>query len=100
MENDFVKLENEFSVDHVKKANRKRIALAISTLEKFDEGQKKGIFEYTNEYFPDLKFDGKSFEISNEEDLKNLLFGIEQRFYTTPVTNEKRCASAVYSLEA
>ena len=100
LENDFVKLENEFSVDHVKKANRKRIALAISTLEKFDEGQKKGIFEYTNEYFPDLKFDGKSFEISNEEDLKNLLFGIEQRFYTTPVTNEKRCASAVYSLEA
>jgi len=45
LENDFVKLENEFSVDHVKKANRKRIALAISTLEKFDESQKR---EFSN----------------------------------------------------
>lgn len=53
----------------------------------------------TNNYFPHLRFNGTSFEVRNEEDLKNLLYGIEQRFYTTVATYEKRCASAVYSLE-
>ena len=98
LENDFINLKENFSVDQVKKSNRKRIAIAMDTLKQFDKNQKKRIFEYTNQYFPDLKFNGDSFEISNEEDLKNLLYGIEQRFYTTPVTNEKRCASAVYKL--
>lgn len=41
----------------------------------------------------------KNFAQLHEEDLKNLLYGIEQRFYTTVATYEKRCASAVYSLE-
>ena len=96
--NKFIKLQDGFSAVQVKKSNRKRIAMAMDTLNKFNKKQKKMIFEYTNDYFPDLKFDGKSFEVSNEEDLKNLLYGIEQRFYTTPVTKEKRCASAVYAL--
>lgn len=98
LENDFVNLQGDFSAARVGKANRKRIALAMDTLAKFSKKQRKEIFEYTNDYFPDLKFDGKSFEISDEDDLKNLLNGIEQRFYTTPVTKEKRCASAVYDL--
>lgn len=96
--NDFIKLQGGYSAPLVKKSNRKRIALAIDTLDKLDEEQKQGIFAYTNEYFPNLKFDGDSFEVSNEDDLKNLLYGIEQRFYTTPITKEKRCASAVYTL--
>lgn len=74
------------------------MAIAIDMLKQFDRHQKKRIFEYTNQYFPDLKFNGNFFEISNEEDIKNLLYGIEQRFYTRPVTNEKRWASAVYKL--
>lgn len=96
--NEFINLQSGFSAVQVKKSNRKRIAMAMDTLSKFDNNQKKRIFEYTNKYFPDIKFDGESFEISNEDDLKNLLYGIEQRLYTTPVTNEKRCASAVYVL--
>ena len=67
----------------------------MKTLNEFSEAQKTEIFQYTSEYYPDLKFDGNAFEVQDEEDLKNLLYGIEQRLYTTPVTNEKRCASAV-----
>ena len=67
----------------------------MDTLNKLDEQQKKEIFSYTDKYYPDLKYDGKAFEIKNEEDMKNLLYGIEQRFYTTPVTNEKRVANSV-----
>ena len=98
LENEFISLQGGFSADQVKKSNRKRIAMAMDTLSKFNDDQKKKILEYTNKYFPDINFDGKSFEVSNEDDLRNLLYGIEQRLYTTPVTNEKRCASAVYTL--
>jgi hypothetical protein len=37
----------------------------------------------------------ESFSISNEEDLKKLLYGIEQRYYTTKVGNEKRLANSI-----
>lgn len=47
-----------------------------------------------------LKFDqaNQKFEISNDEDLKLLVYGIEQRFYTTPFGNEKRCANSVTTM--
>lgn len=96
---EFIDLWEGYSAEDVKKANRKRIAMAINTLRNFKPKQKKEIFQYTREYFPDLEYDGKSFKIKGEEDLKNLLFGIEQRLYTTPVTKEKRCASAVFTLQ-
>lgn len=95
LKNDFINLENDFNVDSVKKSNRKRIAMAMKILEDFSDEQKRAIFEYTNDYYPDLKFDGNKFQVKDENDLKNLLYGIEQRLYTTPVTNKKMCASAV-----
>ena len=95
----FIKLKDDYSVKSVKKANRKRIALAMKSLSEYTDKQKNTIFSYTSDYFPDLQFDGTSFEVSSEDDLKNLLYGIEQRLYTTVATNEKRCASSVYSLE-
>lgn len=98
LKNDFINLENRFCAASVKKSNRKRIALAAKTLKDFSDEQKREIFRYTNEYYPNLKFDGSAFEVKNEEDLKNLLYGIEQRLYTTPITNEKRCASAVRTI--
>lgn len=91
----FVCLKNAFSTKSVKKSNRKRIALATKILNDFSDEQKRDIFQYTSDYYPNLKFDGNKFEIKDENDLKNLLYGIEQRLYTTPVTKEKRCASAV-----
>ena len=38
------------------------------------------------------------FTIGNEENMKYLLWGIEQRYYTTPVTNEKRVANSITKL--
>lgn len=94
----FINLQGEYSTEKVKKANRKRIALAMESLNRYTSEQKDTIFNYTNNYFPHLRFNGTSFEVRNEEDLKNLLYGIEQRFYTTVATYEKRCASAVYAV--
>ena len=47
-----------------------------------------------------LTFDreNQKFEISNDDELKILLYGIEQRFYTTPFSHEKRLANSVLAI--
>lgn len=100
LENDFITLENNYSADKVKKANRKRIAMAMATLQQFTPAQKQDIFTYIREYCVDLVFDEneESFAISGDEDLKKLLFGIEQRYYTTRQGGEKRLANSIIPL--
>lgn len=91
----FIDLDYGYTADNVGVANRRRIALAMETLKGMNQKQRKDIFQYTNEYYPGLQYDGKKFKISKEDDLKTLLYGIEQRYYTTPITNERRCANSV-----
>ena len=96
--NDFISLQDEYCTSKVKTANRKRIALAKKTLDELDETDKKKVFDYIGDYCPDLKSEDNSFKIGSEDELKMLLYGIEQRFYTTPVGGEKRLANSVIPL--
>lgn len=96
---EFIKMDGGYTVDKVGKANRHRLAMAMDTLAGLGHEQQNELFQYTDEYYPGLEYDGKSFTIRTEEDLKNLLFGIEQRYYTTPVTHEKRVANSVQKIE-
>lgn len=98
LDRNFITLKSDFSSEQVKTANRKRIALAEDTLSCLEQSEQEEIFSYIGEYCPDLKCADGSFEVENEVDLKMLLFGIEQRFYTTPVGNEKRIANSVIAL--
>ena len=96
--NDFITLKGDYSSSKVKTANRKRIALAVKTLSELGESDRKNIFKYIGEYCPELKASENAFEIGSENELKMLLYGIEQRFYTTPIGGEKRLANSVVSL--
>ena len=98
--NDFIKLDSSYNADKVKKMNRKRIAMAMDTLNGFDKRQKRRILDYTHKYYPNLQYETKEgiFTIGNEEDMKFLLWGIEQRYYTTPVTKENRVANSIMVL--
>lgn len=98
LKNGFISLGNEYDVSKVKIPNRKRIALATDILNNLTATDKKNIFNYISKYCSDLKKDENSFLISSEADLKLILFGIQQRFYTTPVGNEKRIANSVIKL--
>lgn len=91
----FIKISNDYSVERVGKANRQRISLALEDFNKLSSKEKKRIFKYTDEYYPQLKYNKKFFTICTDEDMKHLLYGLEQRYYTTPVTNEKRLANSV-----
>lgn len=99
LKSDFISLQNDYGVASVKTANRKRIALAKKTLEELSVADQKRIFDYIGEYCPKLKTDKESFEVGAEDEMKMLLFGIEQRFYTTPIGGEKRLANSVIPLQ-
>lgn len=98
--NDFIELADGYSIEKIKNSNRKRIAMAIDTLKEFGRAEKNKILDYTHNYYPDLKYDKKRkvFTVCNEDEMKYLLWGIEQRYFTTPVTNERRVANSIIKL--
>ena len=98
LENNFICLTNNFNADNVKTANRKRIAMAIETLSTFNDTEKEKVLKYIHSYCPKLNSANNAFSIGNEDELKQLLWGIEQRYYTTPVGSEKRVAHSVITL--
>ena len=94
----FIFTSNGFSEEKVSKSNRKRIALAMNTLERMSEEDRYKILGYIDNYCnTKLEIDpnGEKVNVSNDEELKLLLYGIEQRFYTTPFGGEKRLANSV-----
>lgn len=95
---DFVTTGASYNSSCVKKPNRKRIALAKEALASYDAEQKKAVFDSIREYYPSIIQDDKIFKIENESDLTYLLYGILQRYYTTPDGREKRIASSVRKL--
>ena len=52
LKNDFITLSNGFDATSVKTANRKRIALVVETLNKFNANEKKTVFKYISGYCP------------------------------------------------
>ena len=63
--------------------------------ERIDEQQ---IFQYIRSYCEDVPVDGGTFLVGTENHLKKILYGIEQRYYTTPLGNEKRLANSILKL--
>lgn len=89
---------SNYTVENVSIPNRKRISLAIDTLNCLNSIELQEITSYINEYCNNtLNYDQtlSAFNISNDEELKLLLFGIEQRFYTTQIGHEKRIANSI-----
>lgn len=96
----FVELIDGYDTSKVSIPNRKRIALAMSTISNLSDTQKSQIFDYTHQYCEGINYDqsSKRFFISSDNDLKFMLYGIEQRFYTTLIGTEKRLANSIQKL--
>ena len=93
-------LADGFSAEKVKIPNRKKIALVQDIFSKMSKQEKKEMFDYIKDYYQNLSLNNGKAQISNEEDLKNILYGLEERFYTTLITKEKRIANSITSAEA
>lgn len=100
LQSNFIQLEDGYDANKVKTANRKRIALAMDTLAAYSNEDRRSIFSYIKGYCEDLQYDESNshFKLKSEEDLKKLLYGIEQRYYTTVLGGEKRLANSVLVL--
>lgn len=101
LDEDFLELTGDFSLDKVSKPNRARIALAMNTLAEMDNEEKLQIFIYIQGYCNEtLDYDAETskFEIQSDEQLKMLLYGIEERFYTTQLGKQKRLANSIQAL--
>lgn len=101
LDEEFLELRGDLDRAKVSKPNRKRIALAMDTLNNMTADDKDQMLSYVHSYCDQkLTFDAanKKFEIKTDDELKLLLYGIEQRFYTTPLSNEKRLANSVIPL--
>ena len=96
----FIQLEDGYEEKKVSTPNRKRISMALERFEQLDAQQKDQMFDYIHDYCENINFDknAKTFNISNDDELKYLLYGIDQRFYTTPLSHEKRLANSVQSI--
>ncbi|WP_163400633.1 hypothetical protein [Flavobacterium fluviatile] len=97
LDNDFLDVNVAFVAKNVTVPNRKRIALVNETLNNLSNDEKLAIYDYTNEYAQVTFQDGK-FKIESDDDLKFVLWGIEQRFYTTNIGGEKRVANSIISI--
>jgi hypothetical protein len=100
LEHDFISLEGTFTSNNVKTANRKRIAMVIDAINQFTQDDKQQIFQYIRSYCEDVPVDGDTFLVSTEDHLKKILYGIEQRYYTTPIGSEKRLANSISTLNS
>jgi hypothetical protein len=97
LQSKFLEVADDFTPQLVTIPNRKRIALVNHTLKRLSDDEKIAIYDYTNEY-DQVKFENGKFKIENDEDLKFVLWGIEQRFYTTQIGGEKRVANSIISI--
>jgi hypothetical protein len=96
----FITLSDDYDASKVSKPNRKRIALAIESFAGLEVEEKTQIMDYIHGYCENISYDEaeKKFSISNDEELKFLLYGIEERFYTTLLGGEKRLANSIQTL--
>jgi len=97
LENEFLEVNEDFASRNVTVPNRKRIALVNETLNRLSSQEKQAIYDYTNQYGR-VTFESGKFKIETDDDLKFVLWGIEQRFYTTPIGGEKRVANSIISI--
>ena len=59
------------------------------------------MFKYINAYCgSEIEFDEdtEEFQINSDKDLKNLIYGLQERYYTTHRGKEKRLANSVKKL--
>ena len=95
----FIKLSNGFCVERVSQPNRKRIALANITLKEIAKEQLDNLMSYIAAYsqdIPNLRLnEAGEFVVEKDDELKAVLYGLMERYYTTVASGKKYIANSV-----
>ena len=99
LENDLIPMQGSLTPDDIKTANKRRIATATKILERVKSEKKENeMLAYLKEYWPTDRIENNRFIVSSDKELKDLLYGLEERYYKTTVFEEKRLANSVTPL--
>ncbi|MBR0551054.1 hypothetical protein [Stakelama marina] len=99
LKNEVMKTDPDFTSEKVSKPNRQRIALAQEKLGAYTKQNVEQLIQEFPDYVKDVEIKDGSFLIKNDNDLKMAIFCIEERFYTTPISKEKRIANSILKIE-
>lgn len=93
---EMVELGADFGVGKVKIPNRRKIKEALARYNSFSNERRQKLPTYVSKYCPTL-FDEQTqkFNINSEKELTELLNGMNQRYYTTEIDEEKRLANSI-----
>ena len=91
---DILNVSADFTKDKVKTANRRKIREAMDAYEHFSDEQKQALPAYFSKYCPNI-FAGGKVNVNDEKTLTLFLNGLNQRFYTTEISQQQRVALSV-----
>lgn len=97
LNNKFIVISNDFSVEKVSVLNRKRIALVSEKISQMKVDELDLWLEYIKEYCAFDVTDG-GVKIKSDDELKYLLYGFMEKFYTKKFSNEKVLANSTVKL--
>lgn len=97
LQSDFLDISPAYTFDKVKKQNRKRIALISKKLSEMTETDRTDLLSYIDGYYTKKNNDNK-YVIENENDLKMFAYGVQERFFTQPVSRDKVVANSIMHL--
>lgn len=90
---DLLAVDASFTVDKVGMLNLKNIALILETYNQYDEDIKKELHLYIDTVGLE-KNDAGKYIIDNDKSLKQFVYALQERYFTTLATKEKRLAQA------
>lgn len=98
---DLINVTGGFNADGVKTPNRRHIKEAQEIYAGYSDDDKAGLKSYAAKYCPDLNYNPTSVkcDISNDDQLKDLIYCILQRYYTTEIGGKKRVAHSVENMD-
>lgn len=91
-------LGNNFDYSKVSIPNRRRISKALEQYKTFNDKQKESLKVIVDTYCPEI-VEKDNYKLASDEDLKKLVYAIEQRYFTTQISNEKKVATSVESVK-
>lgn len=95
---EFFDISGTFNFSKVNISNRKRISLVKDLFQSLSDQDKIAMYTYIGTYLDNTICNNGRFVVNDNNDLKNILWGLQQRFYTTPIGNNKRIANSIIEM--
>ncbi len=92
LKKDFIICDENYNAESVNVTNRKKIAQVIENLDEFSKEQLNELLDYIRPYCNEIYTSKRVYKITNDKELKQLLDGLCENYYTTPISNQKTLA--------